>query len=74
MNIPLLTQRVSERFFHVRVEDKTRLFINREALLKDFSELGEFAREVGRYEMNEDFRAEVLEVGLKAILGEDIDL
>ncbi len=40
----------------------------------DLTERGEFVREVGRYEMSEELREEILAVGLQALNGEDIDL
>lgn len=73
-DISLLCARLCERFFFAKVEDESRVAIDYDALKTDKTERGEFVREVGRYEMNEDFRAEVLEVGLKALLGEEIDL
>ncbi len=73
-DISLLCSRLCERFFFAKVEDVSRAYINPNAFENDLTERGEFVREVGRYEMNEDFRAEVLEVGLKALGGEEIDL
>ena len=70
----LLCDRLCERFFFAKIEDASRPYINPIAFENDLTERGEFVREVGRYEMNEDFRAEVLEVGLKALSGEEIDL
>ena len=71
---PLLLARLCEKFFFATIEDRSRAYIDPRAFEKDLTERGEFIREVGRYEMNEDFRAEVLEVGLKALGGEEIDL
>ena len=73
-DISLLCDRLCERFFFAKTEDVSRAYINPKAFENDLTERGEFVREVGRYEMNEDFRAEVLEVGLKALGGEEIDL
>ena len=73
-DIPLLCARLCERFFFAKIEDISRPYIDPRAFANDLTERGEFVREVGRYEMNEDFRAEVLEVGLKALGGEEIDL
>ena len=70
----LLSVRLCERFFFAKIEDVSRPYIDPRAFENDLTERGEFIREVGRYEMNEDFRAEVLEVGLKALSGEEIDL
>lgn len=73
-DVSLLLARLCEKFFFVKIEDITRPYINPRTFENDLTERGEFVREVGRYEMNEDFRAEVLEVGLKALGGEEIDL
>lgn len=70
----LLCERLCQKFFFAKIEDISRPYINPRAFENDLTERGEFVREVGRYEMNEDFRAEVLEVGLKALGGEEIDL
>lgn len=73
-DISLLSAKLSERFFFAKVEDESRVAIDYDALANDKTERGEFVREVGRYEMNEALRAEVLEVGLKALCGEEIEL
>jgi len=73
-DISLLTARLSQRFFFVKTVDESRPFIDYEAFAKDLSERGEFVREVGRYELNEAEREEILEIGFKALAGEEIDL
>ncbi len=73
-NISLLTERLNEKFFFARVEDSSKIYIDYTAYQNDLSERGEFVREVGRYEINEELRAEILDVGLKALAGEEIDL
>ena len=73
-DIPLLTARLSQNFFHVKVVDEAKITIDFAAFQNDLSERGEFVREVGRYAMNEEDRAEILDVGLKALAGEEIDL
>ncbi len=73
-DLTLLEGRLGSRFFLFRVVDESRLFIDYRAFENDKTERGEFVREVGRYELNEDLRAEILDVGLKALAGEEIDL
>lgn len=73
-DIPLLTARIAQTFFHAKVTDESRIYIDYTAFQNDLSERGEFVREVGRYAMSEEERAEILDVGLKALAGEDIDL
>ena len=73
-DIPLLTERLQEAFFFVKIEDTSRLFLDPAVFENDCTERGEFVREVGRYELSEEMRSEILEVGLKALAGEEIDL
>ncbi|MBQ8429606.1 MAG: DNA repair exonuclease [Clostridia bacterium] len=73
-DISLLTARLSQNFFHVKVVDEAKIIIDHTAFENDLSERGEFVREVGRYAMSEEERAEILDVGLKALAGEEIDL
>ena len=73
-DLPLLSARLSEQFFHVKVVDESRVRIDYERYKNDLSERGEFVREVGRYNLTEEMRAEILDVGMKALAGEDIDL
>ncbi len=73
-DLPLLSERLNEHFFHAKVVDKSTLAIDYAAFEKDFSERGEFVREVLRGVSNEEARREILEVGLKALAGEEIDL
>ncbi len=73
-DLSLLSERLNQRFFYVKVVDESRLAIDYRQFEGDLTERGEFVREVGRYEMNEELRAEILEVGLKALCGEEIDL
>jgi DNA repair exonuclease SbcCD nuclease subunit len=72
--VALLQQRFCEWFFFARVEDCSRIFVDPKQFENDLTARGEFVREVGRYEMNEEMRLEILEIGLKALAGEEIDL
>lgn len=73
-NTQLLATRLSERFFFVKTYDESRLFLNPDEYKNDCTERGEFIREVGRYGLNGTLRDEILEIGLKALAGEDIDV
>ncbi len=73
-DVSLLSARLSQQFFHVKVVDESRVRIDYERYKNDLSERGEFVREVGRYNLTEEDRAEILDVGLKALAGEEIDL
>ena len=70
----LLTKRLGQRLFHIKIVDESRIRFQATDFENDSSERGEFVKEVGRYAMNEKQRAEILEIGLKALAGEEIDL
>lgn len=73
-DVSLLSARLSERFFHVKAVDESRVRIDYEGYKNDLSERGEFVREAFRHALPDEVRAEVLDVGLQALAGEDIDL
>ena len=73
-DITLLQARCEEKFFFVRVEDQSQTAVDYHAYENDFSVRGEFVREVGRCALSDEMRAEILDVGLKALAGEEIDL
>jgi DNA repair exonuclease SbcCD nuclease subunit len=73
-DITLLTQRINEAFFFAKVEDESSLYIDYNEYKNDLSERGEFVREVSKSELGEEIKAEILDVGLKALAGEEIDL
>lgn len=73
-DLKLLEARLAPFAFFVRVEDKSKPFISFKAFENDLTERGEFVRAVGRSALSEEWKAEILEVGLKALAGEEIDL
>ena len=73
-DLNLLFHRVAPNYFGCKVEDYSTLQMDYSAYENDVTERGEFIKAVTRYEMNDKLRAEVLEVGLKALAGENIDL
>ncbi len=73
-DLSMLSHRLNEHFFFAKVEDESSLYIDYTEYQNDLSERGEFVREVGRCEMNEALRADILDIGLKALAGEEIDL
>lgn len=72
--LSVLSMRFASRFFHLKMEDVSRLYVDISVYENDKTERGEFIKEVGRYEMNDDFRAEVIELGLAALNGEEIEI
>ena len=73
-DISLLTARLCSAYFHAKVVDESQMVIDYAAYQNDLSERGEFVREVGRCALSDEERAEILDVGLKALAGENIDL
>ena len=72
--IPLLSSRLCERFFHVKVTDESRLFIPPNSFINDCTERGEFIREIQKYDIEPSLKDEILEIGLKALAGEEIEI
>lgn len=73
-DVSLLTARFGAEFFHFKAVDCSSVKIDPEIYKHDLSERGEFVRTVMQSDMSEEEKIEVLEVGLKALAGEDIDL
>lgn len=73
-DVSLLSQRLAPHYFRVEIVDESRAQVDLDTATLDRTERGEFIRECRKTEMDEAFRAEVMEVGLKALSGEDIDV
>ncbi len=73
-DVNLLSSRLCGQFFHAKVVDESRLFIDPNSYMNDCTERGEFIREVQRYDIEPALKDEILEVGLKALAGEEIEL
>lgn len=73
-DLSVLSARLNERYFFAKVEDFSHLKINPNDYIADLTERGEFVREALKYTMDEQMRDEILEVGLKALGGEEIDI
>ena len=73
-DVSLLADRLNDKFFFARVEDTSRLAFSYQDYEKDYTERGAFVREVLRTNLSQEQKESVLEVGLKALLGEEIDL
>lgn len=70
----VLSERLNDRYFFVKIYDESKPVLDLETLKTDVSEKGEFVRIALQEEMDEAFLQEVLEVGLKAFYGEEIDV
>ena len=68
-----LQQAFSERFYFFQVQDQATIRIDYDAFMEDRSLKGEFVRLMQGEDMPEEERAQVIELGMKAILGEDLE-
>ena len=77
MDLDLDTERIKKNiigdFYYARVTDNTRVQVDYESFRDDRSLKGEFVRLLESTDMNEDTRSEIIETGMKAVMGEDID-
>ena len=73
-DLPLLQTRLGDTFFHAKLVDESAMYVDYAAFEKDVSEVGEFVRVARGGGLSEEELAAVLDVGFKALAGEDIDL
>lgn len=73
-DVSFLERRLQEEYFFVRIEDETQMVVEKVQDANAPTLRNAFINEVGRVALNDDLRKEVLEIGLKALLGEEIDV
>ncbi len=61
------------KYFFVKCYDRTRTLVDYDSFQYDKSLKGEFVRLVQAQDMDENEKAKIIELGIKAIMGEDID-
>lgn len=61
------------KYFFVKCYDRTKTMVDYDSFLYDKSLKGEFVRLVQAQDMDEDEKAKIIELGIRAILGEDIE-
>lgn len=71
-DIEFIQSRLKERFFFVKVEDKTRIYISPEEYMNDISLKGEFIRLVMKSKLDDEEKNSIIAVGLRALRGEEI--
>lgn len=72
-SLDILTQELNDKYFCVKIKDKTKIYINYENYANDISLKGEFIRLViGDKKLDEDTRAEIIRTGLMALSGENV--
>lgn len=72
-NVDYLLKLFEEQFYFVKIYDETKLKVDYEAYALDKSLKGEFVRTVQQSDLDEDTKAEVIRLGIQALLGEAID-
>lgn len=64
---------LQERFFFGKAYDRTGVEIDYESFRYDMSLKGEFVRLMEQQDFPEEERAQMIELGIKAIMGEDLE-
>lgn len=72
-NISYLSKKYNDYFFSFKIYDQTKLAVNIEDYRYDASLRGEFIRLVLQQNYTEQEKKEVIETGLKALVGEEIE-
>lgn len=61
------------KYFFVKCYDRTKTLVDYDSFLYDKSLKGEFVRLVQSQDLDEEEKAKIIEIGIKAIMGEDIE-
>ena len=72
LDVERLLRRYRDKFFFVKCYDYTKTLIDYDSYLVDKSLKGEFVRMVQAQDMDDQKKAKIIEIGIKAIMGEDI--
>lgn len=72
-NTEFLTKQFEERFYALKIKDKTKIAVDYQAFQLDASLKGEFVRTVMEGSLDEDLKGEIIRCGIKALAGEAID-
>ena len=68
-----ILKRYAERFFFFKVYDRTKIRIDYDSFLGDRSLKGEFVRIMQQADLPEDKKARIVEIGMKALMEEEIE-
>ena len=68
-----IRSRFAESFFFFKVYDQTRINIDYDSFMGDKSLKGEFVRIMQQAELPEDKKARIVEIGMKALMEEEIE-
>ena len=73
LDIVRFVRNFENKYFFVKCYDRTKTMVDYDSFLYDKSLKGEFVRLVQAQDMDEDEKAKIIELGIRAILGEDIE-
>lgn len=73
MDLPRLRRSLKRDFFYIKIYDKTMVAIDYESYRNDKSLKGEFVRLMEQQQMDEEERSSIIELGMRAIMGEDLE-
>lgn len=72
LDVDRIVRTFGDDYFFVKCYDRTRTLIDYDGFLYDKSLKGEFVRLVQAQDLDEETKASIIEIGIKAIMGEDI--
>ena len=72
LDLGRVRQTYRDRFYFLKVTDETSVYIDYDSFKNDRSLKGEFVRLLEDEELPEEIKNDIVEVGIRAILGEDI--
>ena len=72
VDVNRILREFAEKFFFVKVYDKSTIKVHYEDYLNDKSLKGEFVRLMEKQEMEEDKKGLIVEIGMKALMGEEL--
>ena len=73
LDIVRFVRAFENKYFFVKCYDRTKTMVDYDSFLYDKSLKGEFVRLVQAQDMDEDEKAKIIELGIRAIMGEDIE-
>ena len=73
LDIVRFVRAFENKYFFVKCYDHTKTLVDYDSFLYDKSLKGEFVRLVQAQDMDEDQKAKIIELGIRAIMGEDIE-
>ena len=71
-DLELFKKELGEKFWFVKLKDKTKILLNHEDYINDISLKGEFIRKVLASELPEEVRQRVIECGLAVLSGREV--